>query len=117
MALKAIALRLKRKKLMRLFTSYDMRYHTDHLGQSMAKEADEFGRQYHREKLHKEIQQICERNDVGPEQLLLIEDDLNEYINNRVRSAYDEEMKKQKLRELLDTRIKIKQMANERDSG
>ena len=117
MVFKAIALRLKRKKLMQLFTSHGMRYHTDHLGQSMANEADEFGRQYHRERLHKEIQLICERNNLSPEQLLLIEDDLNEYINNRVHSAYDEEIKKLKLRELLDTRIKIKQIANERDSG
>ncbi len=117
MALKTIALRLKRKRLMMLFKSHGPRHHTEQLGKSMANEADEFGRQYHREKLHKEIQQICERNNLSPEQLLLIEDDLNEYINNRVRSAYDEEMKKLKLRELLDTRIKIKQMANERDSG
>ena len=117
MVLKAIALRLKRKKLMLLFTSHGVRYHTEHLGKSMANDADEFGRRYHREKLHSEIQLICERKNLSPEQLLLIEDDLNEYINNRVRSAYDEEMKKQKLRELLDTRIKIKQMANERDSG
>ena len=107
MALKIIPLRLKKWGLMVLFRGWEVKYHTDRLGTCMARK-DEFSREYHHKKLHDLVKDICESKRLSAENFLLIEDDLNDYINRRVRAAHDKEAKKLRLRELLDSRIKIK---------
>ena len=100
----------KQWKLMRLFKCFDMRYHTERLGEAMANEDSDFDRNYHHEKIHEIIQKICAKNNIRDKDLSLIEEELNDYVNGLVRAAYDEEAQKMKMREVVDTRIKIKRV-------
>jgi len=106
--LKKFFLNLRKKLLLRRFRCFNIRHHSRELGKAMAIEQDEFNREYHHDKLRKSIEKICEDNRITHSSLLLIEDDLNEYINVLVNKANDEERQKQKVREFLDTRIKVK---------
>jgi len=105
-----ILLNIKRRRLMRLFKCFDIKYHAAHLGKVMSREANEFNRSYHHEKLREGVQKICEKNKIMPNDLRLIEDELNEYINGLVNKAHDEESQKLKVREFVENRIKIKRV-------
>ena len=100
----------KRWKLMRRFKCFNVKYHSEQLGKAMAKEDSDFNRNYHHEKIHDTIQQICAKNNIGQEDLSVIEEELNDYINDLVRAAHDEEERKLKAREFVDTYIKIKRV-------
>lgn len=108
--LKNVLLNIKRKRLMRLFECFDIKYHAGHLGKAMANEKDDFHRKYNHEKLREGIQKICEKQNITPTDLRLIEDELNEYINGLVNKAHDEERQKLKVREFVDNRIKVKRV-------
>jgi len=108
--LKAVVLNIKRIRLMRLFKCFDIKYHAEHLGKAMANENDEFKRKYNHEKLRESVQKICEKNNIKPDDLRLIEEELNEYINGLVNKAHDEERQKLAVREFVDNRIKIKRV-------
>ncbi|MCY3832746.1 MAG: hypothetical protein OXG85_06995 [Chloroflexi bacterium] len=112
-----ILLNIKRKRLMRLFMCFDIKHHAGHLGKAMADERDDFHRKYHHEKLREGIQKICEKRKIKPDDLRLIEDELNEYINGLVNKAHDEESQKVKVREFVDNRIKIKRVDSEGLNG
>lgn len=105
-----ILLYFKRKRLLRLFMCFDIKHHAGHLGKAMANERDDFHRKYNHEKLREGIQKICEKHKIKPDDLRLIEDELNEYINGLVNKAHDEEGQKMKVREFVDNRIKIKRV-------
>lgn len=115
--LKTVALTIKRKRLMRLFECFDIKYHSEHLGKAMARENDEFNRKYNHEKLRESIQKICETNNIKHDDLRLIEEVLNEYINGLVNKAHDAEKQKLKVREFVDNRIKIKRVDSEGLNG
>ena len=115
--LKTFMLTIKRKRLMKLFDCFDVKYHTQHLGKAMADADDEFNREYHHKKLREGIQEICEKHKINRDDLRLIEDDLNEYINGLVNKAQDEETQKRKVREFVDNRIKIKRVERQGLNG
>lgn len=117
MVLKTVMLTIKRKRLMRLFECFDIKHHSGHLGKAMANENDEFNRKYHHEKLRENVQKICEKNNIKHDDLRLIEEELNEYINGLVNKAHDEERQKLKVREFVDNRIKIKRVDREGLNG
>ena len=100
----------KRWKLMRRFKCFNVKYHSEQLGKAMANVDGDFNRNYHHEQIHDTIQQICAKNNIGQEELSLIEVELNDYINDLVRAAHDEESRKLKAREFVDTHIKIKRV-------
>ena len=106
--LKKVLLNFRRKLLLRRFKCFDIKYHSRELGKAMAFENGEFMREYHHEKLRESIQKVCEDNGISHRNLLLIEDELNDYINGLANEANDAERQKQKVREFLDTRIKVK---------
>ena len=105
-----IKLKPKRWMLMRQFRCHDIRYYAEQIGAAMANEDGDNNRNYCRSKIHDNIQRICAKNNIGDEDLSLIEEDLNDYINGLVRAAYVEETKKLNMREAVDSRIKIKRV-------
>ncbi len=115
--LKTVLLYFKRKRLMRLFKCFNIKYHASHLGKAMANEDDDFHRKYNHEKLREAILKICEKQNIAPTDLRLIEDELNEYINALVNKAHDKERQKLKVREFVDNRIKVKRVERHRLHG
>ena len=63
------------------------------------------------------IQEICAKKNIGHDDMSLIENDLNDYINRLVKAAYDQETQKQAKRELVDTHVKIKGVEGARHFG
>lgn len=108
--LKNVLLRFKRRILLMLFMGFDVKYHARNLGKAMARENDEFNRKYHHKKLREGIQKICEQRNIKPDDMRLIEDELNGYINGLVNKAHDAERQKLMTREFVDTRIKVKRV-------
>ena len=109
--LDAIVLSIKRKILMRQFRCYQVKYQAERLGKAMASAEKDTSHAYEREQLQDAIQEVCAKKDIGHEDMNLIEDALNDYINDLVRAAFDAERKKLQKRELVDGRIKIKRVA------
>lgn len=93
-----------------LFKGFDIKYHAKHLGKAMADADNEFDRKYHHEKLREAIQRICEKRSITPDDLRLIEDDLNDYLNGLVNRAHGDASQRQKVRKFVDNRIKIKRV-------
>lgn len=108
--LDTVFLRIKRKRLMRRFKRLEVKYRAEYLGQAMANAENEDSYSRDRERLQEAIQEVCAEKDVGHEDMNLIEDELNEYINDLVRAAFEAESKKLQKRELVDGRIKIKRV-------
>ena len=108
--LDTVVLIIKRRKLMRQFRCNEVKYHAERLGETMASADNDSERAYQREKLQEAIQTVCAKKDIRDEDLSLIEDDLNDYINGLVGAAYQEESHKQQMREIVDARIKIKRV-------
>ncbi len=108
--LDTVVLIIKRRKLMRQFKCYEVKYHAERLGETMASADNDSERVYQREKLQDAIQTICAKKDIGDEDLSLIEDELNDYINGLVGVAYQDESHKNQMREIVDARIKIKRV-------
>ena len=106
----SIVLRFRRKKLMRHFKNYQVKYQAAYLGRAMAGAEDETDLARDRRRLQEAIQEICAKKDIGHEEMNLIEEDLNDYINDLVRAAFDAESKKLEKREVVDGRIKIKRV-------
>ena len=63
-----------------------------------------------RERLQEAIQEVCAKKDLGDEDMNLVEEELNDYINGLVRTAFEAESKKNEKRELVDGRVKIKRV-------
>ncbi len=105
-----VKLKTKRWMLMRPFKCYEIKYQTERLGTAMAQEDSESQRDYHREEIQDVVQTICAKNNIGYEEFGLVEEELNDYINTLVRAAYDAEVKKIKMQEIVDGRIKIKRV-------
>ena len=108
--LDAIVRSLKRKKLMRQFMCYQVKYYAEHLGKAMASAEKDSSNTYQSQQLQEAIQEVCAKKDIGHDDMNLIEDDLNDYINGLVRAAFEAESKKLQKRELVDGRIKIKRV-------
>ncbi|MDE2818978.1 MAG: hypothetical protein OXN94_10480 [Chloroflexota bacterium] len=108
--IKRIMLKAKRLRLIRLFENYEIRYHTNRLGEAMAREDSEFARKYHYDKIYEVIREICNKKRITHKDMCLIEDELNDRINGLVQTAYDKEAEKLKTREFIETRIKIKRV-------
>ena len=106
--LNSILLSMKRKMLIRKFRSFEVKHRAQYVGEEMARGVGESGLGSTRARLNDAIQEVCAKNDIGHEEMNLIEDDLNVYINDLVREAFDAESKKLEKRELVDSRIKIK---------
>ena len=100
----------KRKRLMRHFRHYEIKYSAERLGEDMASAKSENSRNYSRERLNKAVRVVCAKRDISGEDFALIEDDLNDYINRLVHTAYLEEEKRQAMRDIVDDRIKIKRV-------
>ena len=105
-----VVLIIKRRKLMRQLKCYEVKYYAERLGETMASADNDSERAYQREKLQEAIQTVCAKKDIRDEDLSLIEDELNDYINGLVGVAYQEESHKQQMREIVDARIKIKRV-------
>lgn len=105
-----VKLKTKRWMLMRLFKRFEIKYQAEQIGMEMAREDRESQRDYHREKIQDAVQTICAKKNIGYEEFGLVEEKLNDYINSLVRAAYDAEVKKIKMREIVDGRIKIKRV-------
>lgn len=105
-----VLLKSKRWMLMMRFRCHDVKYFAGRLGEAMANEDEESSRNYCHSRIHENIQMICAKHNIRDEDLSLIEDDLNDYINGLVRAAYIEEKKKLNMREAVDSRIKIKRV-------
>ena len=99
---------IRRKRVLRLFRTWDLRFHAKHLGEALAKPDDEFNRNYYRKKLSEEIHEICKKKNIRHDDLKLVETELNDYINGLVAQAREKEEQRQKTREFVETRIKIK---------
>ena len=99
---------IRRKRILRLFRTWDIKYRAKLLGEALAKPDDGFHRKHNREQLHKKIHETCEENNVRHDDLKLVEVELNDYINGLVTQAYEKEEQRQKAREFIDTRIRIK---------
>ena len=95
---------------MRHFKCHEIRYSAERLGEDMAGDAGESSRDYNREKLNNAVRTVCAKHDITREDFVLIEDELNDYINQLVRSAFREEEKRQAMRDIVDDRIKIKRV-------
>ena len=103
----------KRQALMLQFRGLDVRYHARRLGEAMAKPDDDFGRKYHREKIQESILNICDKKRIRRDDMRLIEEDLNTYINGLVSKSYEKESQRRQTREFVDCRIKIKTMGKQ----
>ena len=110
--LEATLLSIKRKNLMRKFKSFEVRYRAKYLGEAMARSESEASLAGDRARLQDAIQEVCAKKDIGHEEMNLVEDELNDYVNRLVREAFDAESKKIQKRELVDGRIKIKRVRN-----
>ncbi len=106
----AIVLSIKRKKLMRQFMCHQVKYQAQYLGRAMASAENEDSYAHDRERLQEAIQEVCAKKDIEHEDMNLIEDELNDYINVLVRAAFEDESKKLQKRELVNGRIKIKRV-------
>lgn len=110
--LEATLLSIKRKNLMRKFKSFEVKYRAKYLGETMAGEESEASIAGDRARLQEAIQEVCAKKNIGHEEMNLVEDELNDYVNRLVRAAFDAESKKIQKRELVDGRIKIKRVRN-----
>ena len=115
--LEGIVLSIKRKILMRHFKCLDVKFRAQYLGEAMATAQDEAGYAGQRERLQDAIQEVCAKKDIGHEEMNLVEDELNDYVNRLVRAAFEAESKKNQKRELVDGRIKIKRVDREGLNG
>lgn len=104
-----IARKTKKLRLLRLFNGFDVRYHSKHLGEAMARK-NEYSREYHHDKIYEAIRDICSKKKIKQSDLCLIEVELNDHINALVQAAYRNEAQKLKTREFVETRIKIKRV-------
>lgn len=105
-----VRLRTKRWMLMLPFKGFEIKFQAEQLGAAMAREDDESQSDYYRKKIQDAVQAICAKKNIGYDDFGLIEDELNDYINSKVRAAYDAEVKKIKMQEIVDGRIKIKRV-------
>ncbi|MCY3572587.1 MAG: hypothetical protein OXG92_11405 [Chloroflexi bacterium] len=101
---------------MQKLKSFHTKYHSEELGRAMARSEREYDREYHHKELHKAIRRLCDSKNITREDLSLVEDDLNAYINRLVQAAYEKESQKLKVREFVDTRIKIKRIGGSEPS-
>ena len=105
-----LILKTKRWMLMRPFKCFEIKYQAERMGAVMAWADSESQCDYHRERIQDAVQTICAKNNIGYEEFGLVEVELNDYINTLVRAAYDAEVKKIKMQEIVDGRIKIKRV-------
>ena len=105
---------------MRQFTVLRSKVSCRTLGETMASADNDSERAYQREKLQEAIQTVCAKKRhkrTSGEDLSLIEDELNDYINGLVGVAYQDESHKNQMREIVDARIKIKRVEGLRLPG
>ena len=99
---------IRRRRVMLKFRSFDIKYRARILGEALAKPEDAHRRKHLRESLHDAVHQVCKDKNIRHDDLQLVETDLNDYINGLVTRAYEKEAQREKEREFVDTRIKIK---------
>ena len=61
----AIVLNIRRKRLMRQFKCYEVKYQAKYLGEAMAIADNEDSCARYRERLQEAIQEVCAKKDIG----------------------------------------------------